>query len=355
MGIKLLSLVFLIYLSSIYCSECTEKTFEEGEDESCYFLSTENEKYFCHYNEEKKACEELDCENSPAKHCYNIPSITVDGVEKKCIRKSDKSGCEYKTCEELTSDCGRFNSGEDDKICAFNSENNICEIKSCSSLIENCGQLIPFDTDKKCTMISEGQCGIRNKDCEEYDIYQCEKYYPNEGEPLARCAYDPSLKKCSKFSCEDLSNTECAKFEVYETGKVCAPFGNNCKIQSCSDISADICETVEFSFPGDKCVKSDSGCTFARCEDIDPSECENFIPVNKAYKCVLDRSGTRCQYGYKKCEELSKDECDFFNIEDNLEENDGKKCVYSDDEGKCVLNSKKLEFSVFILFILFLF
>ncbi len=197
MGIKLLSLVFLIYLSSIYCSECTEKTFEEGEDESCYFLSTENEKYFCHYNEEKKACEELDCENSPAKHCYNIPSITVDGVEKKCIRKSDKSGCEYKTCEELTSDCGRFNSGEDDKICAFNSENNICEIKSCSSLTENCGQLIPFDTDKKCTMISEGQCGIRNKDCEEYDIYQCEKYYPNEGEPLTRCAYDPSLKKCS--------------------------------------------------------------------------------------------------------------------------------------------------------------
>lgn len=204
-------------------------------------------------------------------------------------------------------------------------------------------------------MISEGQCGIRNKDCEEYDIYQCEKYYPNEGEPLTRCAYDPSLKKCSKFSCEDLSNTECAKFEVYETGKVCAPFGNNCKIQSCSEISADICETVEFSFPGDKCVKSDSGCTFAKCEDIDPSECENFIPVNKAYKCVLDSSGTRCQYDYKKCEELSKDECDFFNIEDNLEENDGKKCVYSDDEGKCVLNSKKLEFSVFILFILFLF
>ena len=104
-------------------------TFEEGEDEysACHDLSGEN--YMCHYNKEKGFCEELTCDNSPPKQCYNIPSITVDGIEKKCIRKSDKSGCEYKSCEDLTSYCGRFDTGEDDKICTFNSEDNVCEIK----------------------------------------------------------------------------------------------------------------------------------------------------------------------------------------------------------------------------------
>ena len=351
MSIKLLSLVLLIYLSFTYCSECTEKTFEEGEDKSCYFLSTEN--YLCHYNEEKDACEELTCDNSPPKQCYNVPSITVDGIEKKCIRKSDKSGCEYKSCEDLTSDCGRFDTGEDDKICTFNSEDNVCEIKLCSSLTENCGQLIPFNyEDKKCALVSEGHCGIKNKDCEEYDIGQCEKYAPNEGEPLTRCEYNPSLKKCVKFTCEELSNTECSKFAVYDTDQVCAPYGNNCKIQSCSEISPDICETVEFSFAGDKCVKTDKGCTLKRCEDTDPSECESFIPVNKAYKCVLNSYRAQCEWKYKECEELSRGECDSFNIRDNLQKTDGKKCV--EDDGKCVLNSSKLEFSVFIVFIFFI-
>ena len=354
MSIKLLSLVFLIYLSFTYCSDCTDKTsFEEGEDKygTCYRLSAEN--YMCHYNGEKGACEELYCENSPAKHCYNIPSIIVDGVEKKCIRKSDKSGCEYKSCEDLTSDCGRFNSGEDDKICTFNSEDNVCEIKLCSSLTENCEQLIPFNyEDKKCALISEGQCGIKNKDCEEYDTSQCEKWGGSEEEPLSRCEYNPSLKKCVKFTCEELSNTECSKFEVYEADKVCAPYGDKCKIQSCEEISPDICETVEFPYPGDKCVKSDSGCTLNRCQDTDPSECENFIPVNKAYKCTLNSYRGECEWKYKECEELSGDECDAFNINDNLEKTDGKKCVEKD--GKCMLNSKKLEFSFFIVFIFFI-
>ena len=225
-----------------------QTTFEEGEDEysACHDLSGEN--YMCHYNKEKGFCEELTCDNSPPKQCYNIPSISVDGIEKKCIKKSDKSGCEYKSCEDLTSDCGRFDTGEDDKICTFNSEDNVCEIKSCSSLTENCGQLIPFNDGKKCALVSEGQCGIKNKDCEEYDIAQCEKYAPNEGEPLTRCEYNPSLKKCVKFTCEELSNTEWSKFDVYDTDQVCAPYGNNCKIQSCSEISPDICETVEFSY-----------------------------------------------------------------------------------------------------------
>ena len=357
MSIKFLFLFFLIYLSSTYCSECTEKTiFEEGEskDSSCYELSTES--YFCHYNKEKDICEELTCDNSPAKHCHNIPSIFVDDIEKKCIKKSDNTGCEYKTCEDLTSDCGRFETDDPDKICTLNSSDNICEIKSCSSLTENCDQLTPFNDGLKCALISKGQCGITNKDCEEYDYSQCEKYASKEGEPLTRCAYDPTLKRCAKFTCEELSNTECSKFEVYETGKVCAPFGNNCKIQSCPDFSSDICETIEFSNPADRCVNSETGCTFTSCYNYDPQECEKYIPVTNAYKCFFNSYYGQCEFGYKDCEELSKDECDLFNMKDNMERTHGKKCVYSDDEGKCVLNSKKLEFSTFILlFILLLF
>ena len=173
MSIKFLFSFFLIYLSSTY-SECTEKTsFEEGEDKysTCHVLSTES--FLCHYNEEKGLCEELTCDNSPVKHCHNIPSILVDGIEKKCIKKTDNTGCEYKSCEDLTSDCGRFDTDEDDKICALNSSDNICEIKLCSSLTENCDQLVPFNDGLKCALISEGQCGITYKDCEEYDISQC--------------------------------------------------------------------------------------------------------------------------------------------------------------------------------------
>ena len=295
-------------------------------------------------------CEELYCNNAPVKHCHNVPPSYEGDIIRNCIPKSDNSGCEYKSCEELTSNCEKFYTGnDDDKICTLNSSGNKWEIKSCSSLTENCGQLIPYKSYQKCALISEGQCGIVTKDCEDFKSDECDEYSP-ENEEYTRCLLDQATNKCKKITCEDLSSSECDKFVIYKNDKVCAPYGNKCKIQSCKDFSSDICESVEFSFQGFKCINTDKGCEYSTCYDTDPSKCGNFIPINKAYKCYLNRG--QCDFGRKKCEELSKNECDLFNIEDNLEETNGKKCV--EDDGKCVLNSNKLEFSFFVLFILFL-
>ena len=73
MSNKLLSLLFLIYLSFTYCSKCTDKTFEEGEDKSEACRSLYSESYMCYYDSTNDKCEELYCDNAPVKQCHNIP------------------------------------------------------------------------------------------------------------------------------------------------------------------------------------------------------------------------------------------------------------------------------------------
>ena len=265
--------------------------------------------------------------------------------------KSDNSGCEYKTCEDLTSNCNEFYTGNDDQICTLNSSGKKCEIKSCSSLTENCGQLIPFSSYLKCELIKEGQCGILYKKCEEFTNDACDEFSGNDEN--VQCLLDSETNKCKQITCDELKFNECYKFKIYDKDKVCELFRDKCKIQSCSDFDFFTCETVEFSRPAHKCIKLDSGCTFTTCYETDPSDCSKFIPVNTAYKCTLNSSGDQCQIKRKECGEFSKDECTLFNIEENLEETNGKFCLEKD--GKCELKSNKqknLEFQSFILLML---
>ena len=115
MNTKLLSLLFLLYLSSTYCSDCSEKTTFEDEDEGsryyeCQILNGKD--YYCHYNRANQRCEEIYCKTSSAKYCDMIPPNS-DG--KRCIEKSDERGCEYKSCSDLTSNCNEFNTSDDDQ------------------------------------------------------------------------------------------------------------------------------------------------------------------------------------------------------------------------------------------------
>jgi hypothetical protein len=360
MNIKLLSLLFLIYLSSTYCSECTDKTtFEKDEDEydACEDLSSDKDGYYCHYNSNTKRCEELYCKTSASKYCDRIPDSS-DG--KHCLPKADDSGCEYKSCSDLTSNCNRFFTGNDDEICTLNTQTKKCEIKLCSSLTSSseCGKLIPFRSEQKCAYNEdESKCIITYKDCEELDNDKCDYYSPSGDDGDKRCLLDSSTKKCKMLSCEELPKTECSKYIPNEVGKVCFADGNNCKLQTCPDLSPDVCETVEFDDSGSKCVKSGKSCTLSTCNSMSKTECGNFIPVNKLYKCYYEENAKGCITGYKDCSEFAKDECNLFNTEDNLEDTNGAKCVESD--GKCVLSSKKsnskmLEFPAFISLIIFL-
>ena len=158
-----------------------------------------------------------------------------------------------------------------------------------------------------------------------------------------KCIIDSKTNKCKLSTCEQLSDTECGSFIPNYSDQVCAPFGNKCKVQSCSYFSKDTCETVQLNDPAYKCVYSENACTFANCYKQNPKSCSSFVPLDKYYKCVGD--GDYCYIESKECEELSKGECDLYNTEDNLEVTNGKKCVYSDDKGKCVLASEKLELS----------
>ena len=353
MSIKLLSLFFIVYLSSTYCSDCMDKTsFEENEDKynACYRLSTNS--YNCHYNSDNDHCEELYCNKASSDYCENIPD-SPEG--KRCLPKSDDSGCEYKSCTDLTSNCNEFNTSDEDKICTFNPTTRKCEIKLCSEgLKENCGELKPYYPDQKCAFnADENKCKITFKECEELDSDKCDWYYSkSEDDANKKCILDSSNGKCKKFECSELPKTECSKFKPNNNEEVCTPYENNCKLLTCSQLPVDTCETIEFSNPGIKCVKSGKSCTISKCEEMSTSDCGKFTPVDKTYKCYYSSNANQCTYKHKNCEEFSKGECNLFNIEDNLEDTNGKKCV--EDDGKCVLNSKKLEFSAFIILILFL-
>jgi len=353
MSIKLLSLFFLVYLSSTYCSDCTDKTsFEKDEDKESACEEFTAGSYFCHYNSENDRCEELYCEKASSDYCNYIPD-SPDG--RSCLPKSDDSGCEYKSCTDLTSNCNEFYPGDDDKICTFNPTTKKCEIKLCSEgSKENCGQLIPYYPGKKCAFnAEENKCKITSKECEELDSDKCYLYSSqSEDDANKKCILNSSNGKCKKFECSELPKTECSKFKPNNEEEVCAPYENNCKLLTCPLLPVDTCETIEFSDPGIKCIKSGKSCTISYCERMSPSECGKFIPVDKTYKCYYESNMKQCTYKHKKCEEFSKGECNLFNTEDNLEDTNGKKCV--DDDGKCVLNSKKLEFPAYISLILFL-
>ena len=199
----------------------------------------------------------------------------------------------------------------------------------------------------------------RTERCEEFYCHNSPSDFcgavPNSAND-EQCLPKKDNSGCEYKTCETLSNTECSKFVVYEANKACVPDGDSCQILQCEQMSPNICESIEFQDIGSKCVKSGSGCILATCNSMTESTCGEFIPVNKLYKCYFD-DGYGCTDTEKECSDFDIGECNLFNTEDNPVYTDGEKCVESD--GMCVLiekesNSKMLEFSAFILLIIFL-
>ena len=355
MNKKFLTFCFLLAISICFCSECTDKTNidlgeEDGNDE-CYDFSTSSVDKACMYDKAKKACVEKECAELPAKYCYRGQIWDENNnLISQCIKKADKSGCELvKTCQDLTTDCDRFETRDQDARCTLKSDKSGCEIKKCSDLTSNCEQFISTYPYYKCAMNeAEKQCQITNKECNEIDSENCHSFYSPDNEH--QCV--PNGNKCKLVKCEELSSSECTKFEIYNGDEVCGPSGDKCKIQSCKDFSKDVCENVHFSSEGSKCKYTEGkGCEFWKCSDL-TSNCGQFIPFDPIYKCAFDEEEKRCYTEDKECGELSAGQCDLFNDEEYIEEG-GIKCVEHD--GKCVLNSKKIEYSILSLLLLFLF
>lgn len=356
-------LFFFVFLSLpiIYCSECTDKkSLNSGENEEiCSSFKPDSHEKICIYDSTTKGCMEKGCTDLNSDQCNQINNNPYDMSEgyKKCIPKTDNSGCELVFCTEMKTDCDRYLPNNEDEKCVLKSDKSGCEIQRCSDLSTNCGEFIPIDEINKCALNeTTKKCKITYKDCVDFDIEKCENYYNFvDG---TKCVPDSKTNKCKLISCEELSSSECSKYEIHNLlDKVCAPSGEKCKIQSCEDFSQNVCETVQFSYYGFKCRWSQDGCTFLDCDSL-TSNCEQFIPINPIYKCYYNAESRKCMADYKECQDFTKGQCDLFNIEHNLEIY-GKKCV--EENGKCVLESsddqsKKFEVSIFIiLFLLFLF
>lgn len=343
---------FLFLLSYSYCSECTDKTNlteEEINYGKCYELKTSSNELACSYDINKNVCYEKSCSDYDFEDCQKLNYyLDINGVyDKSCMVKSDKSGCELISCESLTSNCDSFDAYSRDIKCVLNSDSSHCEIQKCSDLTSDCGKFVPDDFMSKCALNEEkNKCEITIKSCEELDSDKC-----NYGNTLdGRCFFDSVTKKCKLYKCEDLSSSECTKFDAYDETQICIPIGTKCEIRtSCSELDKDVCETIKFNSPANKCSYStESGCTFSTCNDLS-SNCEQFIPLDPLYKCASDEENGNCQAKYKDCEELSAGQCNLYDIEV-----EGKKCV--EEDGKCVLNySKKLGVSLFVMFFLFFF
>ena len=353
MNKKFITLCFIFSLSSTYCTLCSEKaTLKDDEDEdTCWNLDTSEHK-ICIYDKTKKGCVEKGCTDLEADKCSAIGSWYDENSKFiKCIQKTDKSGCELNSCQDLVSNCDRFSFGNSDEKCVMNSDNTHCEIKKCSDLKSDCGNFIPEEFRYKCVQndLKTG-CESKLKNCDEFDKDKCDEFYDSTI-TNKKCLLDSTTNKCKLLACEDLPSSECTKYELYEEDEVCAPNGDKCKIQTCSDFSKDVCETIKFSSENYKCTYSSekNTCTFIKCSDL-TSNCGQFVPLDPLIKCAYDDEEERCDTRYKDCEELSAGQCDLFNIEDILEDV-GKKCV--EDNGKCVLGSKKLEYSILVLFLLF--
>ena len=344
-----LILCFLLSLPISYCSPCTEKTFlEEGEDEyACFVLDTDSTSKSCSYDSTTGGCVEKECSEFDPKFCRAAKLFYEDNkITKNCMPTPDGTGCNYYSCDELESNCKLYQVNDDlNENCVFNSDGTHCELKTCTDSVEDCSSFTPYDSRYKCVSGDSG-CKVTKKECHEFKPKKCHQYVHELGE---KCILDSESNKCKLIHCEELSNTECLNYDFEDGYFTCYPEGDNCKMKECREFSEDVCETIKFSYPENKCKYSaENGCELYSCLNMNPGECEDFIPFDPLYKCYEENG--RCTTNLKKCEELSEDQCDLYNVESILSKTK-KKCKKKN--GQCVLDSKKLEYSILFLILLF--
>lgn len=326
-----------------------KKCIVNPESQKCQlFTCSELNKYFCNYFgyiddkyciQNDNGCELKTCEEST----NNCGAFNPKG-NKYCVYKQDHNGCEYKSCEELSSgNCNLiyFNYfGENynyDAVCTDNNDWH-CVTKNCSLLTENCENLILENNAYKCISDGNGKCFPTPKNCEEMDPFQCGSYQMNENDYNLKkgCVDNIDNTTCIKTTCEELSNSECYKFNYYGNfhPEKCIPDGEKCKLVICEDLPKDKCDTFGYYNSFSKCISSGNNCKLVSCSEMPSDQCETFILGDPAYKCI--NMANRCTEFIKNCEELSVDMCYRY-----VNYYDDKICTSSEDNKKCELKDVK--------------
>ena len=181
---KLLTLCFLLSLHFINCSDCSDKAIlNEGEDiEICYSLNADPIELACVYDSTTEGCVEKQCSELDPSNCGAArPFTDENNIYKNCMAKSDKSGCDYYSCEDLETKCNSFHEYDSmNEKCVSKTDNSGCELKRCTDLTSECSSFSPRDPRYKCVSGNSG-CEIIKKECQEFDPKDCDDYVYEEG------------------------------------------------------------------------------------------------------------------------------------------------------------------------------
>ena len=248
-----------------------------------------------------KECQELEYS-----HCQRFPSYEgKNGEIFECVGKSDKSGCEIKSCKGQSKDkCGDFIPYSEDQKCMLNSKTNECEIVSCNEYNPNkCEEFIPNKKSKKCIKNENSEpvsCTMEFKRCDEFKNGECINYYPWSGlSSEDESCMDGEKNKCSLTSCESFSTNQCQNFKSNEEYEQCINTGKSCQLVQCEDLSSNQCNKFLTENLNFKCISKDNGCIpeEKECSELPIMYCkEEEYKMKKDNKiCVLNDKGDKCK------------------------------------------------------------
>ena len=178
--------------------------------------------------------------------------------------------------------------------------------------------------------------------CSDLDNDKCDQYIPpEEDDGTKQCLPVGENGKCALKSCEELSYSDCNKYNPIGNG---ADIQNcfrkreiidgqpECELKTCIEMDKDNCYAFETKSNEYKCLdiydesKEERKCIYAACSDL-TNNCDYFHFEDEEYQCVEKRNGDGCEK--KKCTELEGDRCYVF-------VNDGAHtCIKNENEDGC--------------------
>ena len=156
-------------------------------------------------------------------------------------------------------------------------------------------------------------------------------------------------------NCEELTSSECNKYNPFYQNENCIPDDEKCKLVVCEDLPKDECSSFGKFSLDINCVPYENGCKLLNCYEMPKDQCSDFIPIDPNYKCI-NKGGFFTLY-QRECEELPIDMCDRYYFNDG-----NKKCTISKNGTICELKytedqdyAYKLQLSMVYFNLLFLF
>ena len=304
----------------------------------------------------EKKNNEYTCKDYKGLDAYTCSRVTSTDDKKFCYLINAECKEFYKECSDYKGsneeECKLNIPIEEDYKCIY--ENGQCKKthKECSDGIdfESCTDITPTNKEKKCYFI-DYKCQEVFSDCETYGTNEtlCNSIIPDDD--FKKCIYEEGKckevqKECSDFKqgenvydfCTDMSydNKKCYYFdhECQEHFDECSDIEDKTKCESNINTHYNKCKFDDQN----KCVEAYYQCSdYTKILDLMSSKyCEYaLVPPNFKKKCVYDKTTHNCNEGDKKCldytKKATKEIC-----ENAKTSKDGKKCVLSDDNNRCI-------------------